>query len=411
MGFIKAFTGALSGTFADQWKEYYKPSLVDTSVVFFPAVAQAQNAGIGENTKGSNNIISNGSKIIVPVGTALITIQDGAITGCITEPGGYIYSSTDPNSRSFFGGDGIISSTLGQTWERFKFGGQAATEQLAFYVNLQGIPVKFGTPTPVSWDDAFLMTQVSAAIRGNYTLKISDPLLFVQQFIPLQYKMPGAPVFDYDAIDEDKNNELFENFTTALPEAFGKYCNDAQGGTRLQSLQRDQLGIAKVLSETVEQHYNWLSRYGFAITNVSLTIEYDEQTMTLLKEAQADDIELRRASRMGQAYSNNMAGMMAAASANAMNAAASNENGAMMGFMGMNIANMQANNMMGAAMNAQQAQQTPGQQQNIEMPQSAQAQPVQEDPYAKLAQLKNLLDQGVITQADFDAAKNKLLGI
>ena len=38
-------------------------------------------------------------------------------------------------------------------------------------------------------------------------------------------------------------------------------------------------------------------------------------------------------------------------------------------------------------------------------------QPTQEDPYAKLTELKKLLDNGVITQEDFDAAKKKLLGI
>ena len=102
---------------------------------------------------------------------------------------------------------------------------------------------------------------------------------------------------------------------------------------------------------------------------------------------------------MGQAYSNNMAGMMAAASATAMNTAAGNDNGSMMGFMGMNMANMQANNLMGAATNAAQTQQN--------------SQPAQavEDPYAKLTQMKKLLDDGVITQADFDAAKAKLLGL
>ena len=118
-----------------------------------------------------------------------------------------------------------------------------------------------------------------------------------------------------------------------------------------------------------------------------------------MKQAQEDDVELRRASRMGQAYSNNMAGMMAAASATAMNSAASNENGAMMGFMGMNMANMQASNLMGAASNAAQTQQQP------------QASTTEEDPYAKLTQMKKLLDEGIITQADFDAAKAKLLGL
>ena len=110
MGFIKAFTGALSGTFADQWKDFYGPRQgVPATAALFQAVPQSTNAGIGENTKGSENIITNGSKIIVPEGMALITLQDGQITGLITEAGGFIYTSDDPNSKSLFAGDGILS--------------------------------------------------------------------------------------------------------------------------------------------------------------------------------------------------------------------------------------------------------------------------------------------------------------
>ena len=121
MGFIKAFSGALGGAFADQWKDFYVPMQgVPATAAIFPAVPQGTNAGRGSNTKGSENIITNGSKIIVPEGTALITIQDGQITGCITEPGGFIFTSDDPNAKSMFSGDGFIASTLGQSWERFK---------------------------------------------------------------------------------------------------------------------------------------------------------------------------------------------------------------------------------------------------------------------------------------------------
>ena len=136
MGFIKAFTGALGGTFADQWKDYYMPMPnVPATAGVFPAVAQGTNNGRGSNTKGSAGIISNGSKILVPDGVALITLQDGAVTGLITEPGGFIFSSDDPNAKSIFAGDGIIASTITQTWERFKFGGQPGSQQTAVYVN------------------------------------------------------------------------------------------------------------------------------------------------------------------------------------------------------------------------------------------------------------------------------------
>ena len=131
MGFIKAFSGALGGTFADQWKDYYAPrSGVPATAALFEAVPQGTNAGRGSNTQGSSNIITNGSKIVVPEGCALITLQDGAITGLIAEPGGYEFHSDDPNSKSMFSGDGILSSTIKTSWDRFKFGGQPGSQQL-----------------------------------------------------------------------------------------------------------------------------------------------------------------------------------------------------------------------------------------------------------------------------------------
>ncbi len=42
-------------------------------------------------------------------------------------------------------------------------------------------------------------------------------------------------------------------------------------------------------------------------------------------------------------------------------------------------------------------------------PQAAPAPAAEEDPMAKLTQLKSLLDQGVLTQAEFDFQKTKIL--
>jgi membrane protease subunit (stomatin/prohibitin family) len=54
-----------------------------------------------------------------------------------------------------------------------------------------------------------------------------------------------------------------------------------------------------------------------------------------------------------------------------------------------------------------QAQQA--QQQYQQQAPAAPAAPSQEESMAKLAQLKSLLDQGVLTQAEFDAQKQKIL--
>ena len=218
MGFIKAFSGAMSATFADQWKDFYEPMTgVPATAGLFRAVPRGTNAGVGENYKGQNNVITNGSKIIVPEGTALITLQDGQITGLIAEPGGFEFKSDDPNSRGMFAGDGILASTIGTSWERFKFGGQATSQQLAFYVNLKEIPNnKFGTQSEIYWDDAYLNAQVGAVTRGTYTLKIVDPLLFVKNFVPQKYLAQDAPVFDFADMDNDAANQLFNEVVGSL---------------------------------------------------------------------------------------------------------------------------------------------------------------------------------------------------
>lgn len=441
MGFIKAFTGALSGTFADQWQDFYMPRTdVTATAALFQAVPKGTNNGIGQNTKGSENVISNGSKIIVPEGTALITLQDGAITGCIAEPGGFIFTSEDPNSQSLFAGDGLLTATLKETWERVKFGGQPASQQLAFYVNLKEIPGnRFGTQAPIYWNDSYLELKAGGMARGTYSLRITNPLLFVKQFVPANYLQPGAPIFDFNDMDNPAGNQLFDEFLTCLTGAFARFSQQAKANNTdtMDYIQGNQDKFAITMDEEVENTYTWSTARGLKAVNVSLIVEYDEKTQAVLDEIRAQDVQLRGASRMGQAYSNNMAGMMAAASAQAMQNAASNEAGAMMGFMGMNMAQQQGVNMMGAVSNMQPQQ--PVQQPQVQpvQPQVAQPQPVQpqmqavqpevldaepvqpqvqatqpqQDPTAKLLEMKKLLDAGAITQEDYDAVKRQVLGL
>src|SRR5262245_5155945 len=141
MGLIKAVSGAIGGMLADQWKDFLTvPQGLASTSALFAAVSQGTNAGRGSNTKGSSNIISNGSKIVVPEGYGLLLFQDGAITGYATEPGGYIWQSNDINSKSIFAGDDWQTSLVKQSWERFKFGGQPGSQQAAFFVSLKELP-------------------------------------------------------------------------------------------------------------------------------------------------------------------------------------------------------------------------------------------------------------------------------
>lgn len=401
MGFIKAFAGALGGAFADQWKDFYTvPEGISATAGLFGAVPQGTNNGRGSNTKGSENIISNGSKIVVPEGVALVTMQDGQITGVVAEPGGFIWSSDDPNSKSMFAGNGFFSSTFGQSWERFKFGGQPGAQQQAYYVNLKEIPNnRFGTQSEIYWDDAFFGTQVGAITRGTYTLKIVDPLLFVKNFVPTKYLQPGAEPFDFADMDNAAGEQLFNEVVGSLSPAFSNYTNDPSKGNRMSKIQGDQLGFAQSLSGAVEEAYKWKSDRGLEIEKVAiLAIEYDEDTKALMSD-------VKKADALAGARGNSF---MQQSVARGMQAAGENGGGAGMAFMGMGM------NAAGGMMAGMQQPNTA----STYQPNFGGQAPVQnttaaptEDPYAKLAELKKLLDSGVITQEDFDAAKKNVLGI
>ena len=435
MGLIQAFTGALGGTLADQWVDFLEPPQgLPPTAALFPAVMTGQNRGRGSNVRGSTNLITNGSKIVVPEGYGLLLFQDGQLTGFASQPGGYIYNTAESASESIFTGGGFVSALIKQSWERFKFGGRPGAQQLAFYVNLKEIPNnRFGTQSEIYWDDAYLGAQVGAITRGTYSLRIVDPILFTKQFVPYTYLGTDAKIFDFSDLDNDAASQLFNEVVSSLAPAFSMYTNDPNKGHRMAAIQSDSLEFAQSLSAAVEQGYQWQSQRGLVIVKVALqAIEYDEDTRKLLSDVKKADA--LSGQRGGSFLQQSMARGFEAAGENGAG------NMAMMG-MGINYA--------GNAMNFQQQNQQPapyqnpfqqggqpapqqgGQQPNGAVPpqQSApqaapdgQGAPQQEapqpsapqqgdDPVAKLAQYKQMLDQGLITQDDFEAAKRRALGL
>ena len=421
MGFIQSVKGSIGGTLADQWKDYYGPKTnVSATAGVFPGVPMGTNNGRGANYKGSENIISNGSKIVVPEGTALITMQDGAITGIITEAGGYEYSSENPNAKSIFAGDGPMDALVKQSWERFKFGGVPGTQQLIFYVNMKEIPNnRFGTQSEIYWDDAYFGTQVGAVTRGTYTLKIADPILFIKNFVPVTYVSPNAPEFDFSDMDNPAGEQLFNEVVGSLSAAFSNYTNDPSKGNRMSKIQGDQIGFAQALSKAVDDAYQWRQDRGLEIVKTAImSIEYDEDTKLMMKD-------VKRADALSGARGNSF---MQQSVARGMQAAGETGGGANMAFMGMGMG--AAGNVMGGMQQpnnqgsyqpgfGQQPQQSPqpqdqmyGQQSQKPENQIYGQQPQQPvDPTAKLIEMKKLLDAGVITQEEFDKIKMQLLGL
>ncbi len=395
MGLIQAATGAIGGTLADQWVDFFGvPDGLSPTAAVFPAVRKGQNAGRGSNTEASDGVITNGSKFVVPEGYGLVLLEDGAFTGFAAEPGAYEWNSEEPASQSVFTGGGLVDSVIKQSWERFKFGGRPSAQQNAVYVALKELPNnKFGTQSEIYWDDAFLNTQVGAITRGTYTMKITDPLTFIRNFLPAGV-IGGRAVFDFTDMDNPAGEQLFNEVVGSLAPAFSMYTNDPAKGNRISRLQQDSIGFAQSLSAAVEQNYQWKTGRGLEIVKTAIiSIEYDANTRELLKNVQRAD------ALSGARGNSNLQASVAAGFE------AAGENAGPGGLIGMGMAAG------GAGIG--------GLQQPVAQPAppapapaaAAPAAPAAEDPMTVLKRAKEMLDAGLITQEDYDAAKAKALGL
>jgi len=391
MGLIQAAVGSVGGALADQWKDFLTvPDGLPSTAALFAAVPRGTNAGRGSNTRASSNIITNGSKIVVPEGYGLLLMQDGAITGFTAEPGAYEWNSADLNSQSIFTGGSLMDALVKQSWERFKFGGQPGAQQAAFFVSLKELPDnRFGTQSEIYWDDGYLNAQVGAITRGSYTLKIVDPILFVKNFVPAAYLQPGQ-VFDFTDLDNAAASQLFNEVVGSLAPAFSLYTNDPAKGNRITKIQQDSVGFAQSLSAVVENAYQWRSDRGLVIAKTAIvSIEYDANTRELLKTVQRAD------ALSGARGNSNLQASVAAGIQSA------GQNAGVGGLMGMGIA---TGGLGGLAGLQQPVAPAPA-------PAAAPAAPAADDPIAKLTRAKQMLDAGLITQADYDAVKAKALGL
>ncbi len=66
MGLISAALGSIGGVLADQWKEFFYCEALDKDTLMVKG--QKRVGSRSSNTKGSDNIISNGSGIVVADG-------------------------------------------------------------------------------------------------------------------------------------------------------------------------------------------------------------------------------------------------------------------------------------------------------------------------------------------------------
>lgn len=329
MGLIKAGMGAIGGTLADQWKEFFYCDAIDKNVLVVKG--QKRVTSRTTNTKGNDNIISNGSGIAVADGQCMIIVEQGKIVEVCAEPGQFTYdTSTEPSLFSGSLGKSIIETfkTMGK---RFAYGGDTGKDQRVYYFNTKEIiDNKFGTANPLPFRvvDSKIGLDIDVSIRCNgvYSYKIANPILFYTNVC-------GNVEQEYTRSEID--SQLKTEFISALQPAFAKL-------SALEMRPNQVPAHAEELSSFMNEVLNkkWGELRGLQVVSIAMNpITLPEEDAEMIKQAQRTAI--MRDPGMAAAT-------LVGAQAEAMKSAASNEAGAMTGFLGMGMA-MNA----GGGMNAQ----------------------------------------------------------
>ena len=319
MGLIKAGIGAVGGTLADQWKEFFYCDALPSDILM--RKGEKRVSGRSSNTKGNDNIISNGSGIAVADGQCMIIVEQGKVVEVCAEPGEFTYdSSTEP---SIFSGSlgASIKETFKTIGKRFGYGGDTAKDQRVYYFNLKElIDNKFGTPNPIPFRvvDSKIGLDVDVSVRcsGVYSYKIADPLLF--------YTNVCGNVSDEYSRDE-LDGQLKTEFISALQPAFGKLSDMEMRPNQIVTHNTD---LENAMNQTLSE--KWGALRGLKVVSIALgSVTLPDEDADMIKQAQRTAI--MRDPTMAAAT-------LVGAQADAMKAAAANEGGAMNGFIGMGMA-------------------------------------------------------------------------
>ena len=320
MGLLYAALAGAATTLADTWLEFYVCESIPTDVLVVRGKKQLGKHS--SNTKGNDNVISDGSGIVVHEGQAMIMVDQGVIVEIATEPGQYTYQTgTAPSIFSSSFGAGI-KNTIKEAWERIKHGGSAAKDQRIYFFNMKELlDNKFGTQNPVpfrvTYQDLGRSFTVGVRCNGIYSYKIADPVLFYTNVC-------GNVTNQYSRSELD--SQLKSEFLDSLQPAFA---NISATGIRYDELPGRQREVKTAIETELDPE--WKEKRGLQIEKVAI----NSATISAEDTKRIQEFE----DRAWNTNPTNAAATLVEAQAQAMQNAASNPNGAAMGLFGMGMAN------------------------------------------------------------------------
>ena len=314
---------------ADQWLEAVEPDDMGDKTVFVRGVQVRR--GKGSNTKGSSDLVSNGSVIHVYPNQFMMLVDGGKVVDYTAEEG--YYTIDHSSAPSMFNGQ--FGEALKESFNRIRFGGITPGAQKVYYINLQEIKgIKFGTRNPINYFDNFYNAELFLRAHGTYSIKVTDPLKFYAEVIP-----KNADKVEIDSVNEQYLSEFLEAFQTSVNQM-------SADGTRISFVTSKSRELGRYMADTLDEEWNKLR--GMEIQAVGIaSITYDEESQNLInlrnKGAMMGDPGIRE-------------GYVQSTIAEGLKNAGGNSAGSLAGFMGMGFGMQTGGGFMGAASNTNMQQ-------------------------------------------------------
>ena len=318
MGLIKAGMGALGGTLADQWKEFFYCDSLDKDVLM---VKGQKRTSRRSSNNGEDNIITNGSGIAVADGQCMLIAEQGRVVEVCAEPGEFTFdASTEPSVFTGNFGDSL-AATFQTVAKRFTYGGDTGKDQRVYYINTKELgEILYGTATPIPFrvvvsEERGYKLSVNLRCNGSFTCRICDPLLFytnVCSNVSTQY--------DASEIAPRLKSELLNALQPALATL-------SANKVQYYEIPAHTLEISEALNEQLSNVWRkkrGIEVFSFNINSLSIPEEQQKKITEWEENAMTTDPTTAAARLVGGQI-------------DAMKTAAGNTAGAMTGFMGMGM--------------------------------------------------------------------------
>lgn len=371
MGIVKAFSGAITGTFADQWREIVTAGPFEEQTAVTPGILKRSNNGRGTNFEGSEDILTSGSKIFIPENTAAFIFNQAGIEAVITKPGGYFYVS---GQESIFDGNGVVDPLVHQIKERVMYGGETPNQTKVAFINLREIRnLKFGTRGPMMYNDMFYGTDLEIQAYGTFSIRITDPVKFVRNYVPANVTSYS---FSSRSAREQIIGEFLQSFLVAVNSLSGKY--------RISQLPSQANDLANAIVNDTNNAGTWEDRFGFKLVKVGIQdIDFAEESKELVQQYSSNKMKVKAYEDVSQKASNISAQQKIASG---IEEHGLGDGGAGLIF-GMNYA------------------------QGLTADAGTKATMSLDEQIETLKKLKELVDAGILTQEEFDAKKKEIMGL